>query len=233
MNQVKAKISSKRYIYIKSRDEKFSLDNNFYAINWFNTKFGWMYNLYGLLVGRLLLKSGGRLRFKGSITKVLKGDDQRKRDTLLIVKYPSGNVFKSIVEKKYFQIASLLRINSVDKFTFGFAAKNAITPDRPTRDTQRHYGIHHFKGNDSTLGLLQDPKLRDPVQIIFAGMIKANLFAGDEKEARFQVPCVMDGLIVYAAENEMTLNHFLESEVYQSVIETTESSFIGILKREF
>ena len=91
-----------------------------YAINWFNTRWAWLYTLYNVLAARLLLKSGGRPVLKANHRKTIDGPASAERQVLLIVQYPSGDSFLDLLQNRMFQVVSLLRMLAVKDFSFVF-----------------------------------------------------------------------------------------------------------------
>jgi len=121
--EVRGKFSNNVDVFIRSVHSDANLDESFYAINWFSTKMEWLYHFYNFLAVRSVLKVGGKPFFKAKVTETLVDDNRGRRDLLLIVNYPNGKKFISLMESTYFKMVSIFRILSVKRFTFGLTIR--------------------------------------------------------------------------------------------------------------
>ncbi|MDA2910832.1 hypothetical protein MYX04_07875 [Nitrospiraceae bacterium AH_259_D15_M11_P09] len=60
-------------IVFEAVHDKDALTNPLFAINWFNTRSLWLYNIYNKLASRSLFRVGGKVLFKGRVTETLLG----------------------------------------------------------------------------------------------------------------------------------------------------------------
>ncbi len=228
---LRAKITKKSCVYIKSIDKNVPLSDPVYAINWFNARFLWLYNFYNLIASSSVKKIGGKPLFKAHLRKILAGDDEHRRDVLLIVNYPSAIRFKDMLESLYFKLASVFRLLAVKEFTFGFTQcaelKVATGGDRETSA----YTIHHYRSETDITGRVKKVLVDKDIAIHYAGRISSLLFSGDDQESSEQVPCLMDGVIVLEAESFDELEHLFQNEDYKNIVRQTDSSFIATLDR--
>ena len=232
---LQAKITSKASAYIKSVDASKPLSKPVYAINWFNTKALWLYNLYNLLAVISVKKVGGSAVFKGRVKRVISGDDDLRRDVLLIVNYPSVNNFVNMLENAYFKLVSLLRLAAVKDYTFGFThplSLESVGTDRDkNRDKSKIYLLHHYQGNEQSTKNLQDIISKQNIEIYYAGRISALVYSGDSSSPKEQIPCLMQGLFLLRANKLDKLTSLIQSEEYQAAIKQTKASFIATLNR--
>lgn len=228
---VECTVSKSTKVLIKGTRVASKLEEPLYAINWLNTKRKWLYGLYGMLAGRLVLKLGARPLFKGTITQHLVGQTEMQRDILLIVTYTSANQFKQLIENKTFQIYSLLRRQAVQKFSFGFAEKEHLKYERNTKG--KAYAVHHFTTADRRENLLSELEVvlkPSSIGLFFAGQIAARVVIKTDKETT--APCILDGTLILVSDSEKELIAFINSKSYQSFCASFQSSYVGVLQRE-
>ncbi len=225
-------VSKKITLSIKPNNRGADLGNSLYAINWFDTKLGWLYKIYNMLAVGSVLKAGGRPFLKANTIRSISGDHTLNRDIILLVKYPSADSFLRMISKKYFQLISLLRRSAVKGFTFGFA--NKLSDNKwEKNDEESKYVTHHFQYQKLGLQEILDNLSLDEsdTKIFFAGEVNSHIhFKNGNNEQ--QVPCIMDGLIIYQTKNINQLEEFLLSKEYQSNFsDNVTSSNIVEIKR--
>ena len=225
-----AKITKKNFVYIDSIKGNLDIEKRVYAINWFSTKSLWLYNLYNTLANPMVEKSGGRGFLKGKVKNVLHGEQSDYRDVLLIVTYPNLNKFKKLVEMPLFLLVSLLRMLAVKEFTFGFTQRVDDKSVEEVPKTQDEYVVHHYKSQDSISKEVERLAKESSVEIYYMGEIFALLSSGDEEE-KDQTPCLMDGIVVFKAQEMKTIENFVQGNDYQALISKTQSSFVATLER--
>lgn len=230
-NVIQAKLPGRNRVYIKRTDDGPSFDEPVYAINWFDTKARLIYDFYNLLAVRSVKAVGGAPYFKGRLKKILHGEEEHRRDVLLVVRYPSLRNFKSMLESPFFLLVSLLRVLAVRDFTFGFTKRCNEGPDLAPRVLTSAYAVHHFKGNSSARKEIEELCEENNVKQLYAGAMGAFLSTGDIETIGDQVPCLMDAIVILKAENQEHLEKFIRSDPYQATIGKTSSSFIGIYER--
>lgn len=235
-DEIKAKISSKIFVYIKSIEKNTPVGGPLYAINWFDTKSLWLYNFYNLVATRSVTRIGGTPYFKGKVQDVLFGDTKHRRDVLLIVKYPNALQFKKLIESFYFKCVSIFRMLSVTRFTFGFTKPTGPNPvsaeaTLSAASQNKVYTVHHYKADSDITKDIEQAVAAQKVEIHYAGAIKALLYSGDAKVANNQTPCIMSGIVILSATSLTDHKNLIQSEAYQAIIKKSQSSFIATLKR--
>ncbi len=223
-------ISASTKILISGVDETADLENPIYAINWFYCKRPWLYALYTKIAGKIARANGAQAVFKGQLTATLPENGVNERDTLLIVRYPSGHHFKNLVENKVFQLSSLLRNKALQKFSFGFSKMHQLT-EKPL-DGKTNYLLQYFGSAPRSASFWEsvtELAASHSVELFYGGTIQANLVVQKEEEQK--VPCVMDSLVVLSG-NQGALKALTQSEEYQVLLGNMEVLFTGFLNRQ-
>lgn len=228
---LRVKINNKTSVYIKSIDADVPLAKPVYAMNWFNTKRPWLYDLYNKAAIGSVTKVGGKPFFKGRVVDVLLGNDPERRDVLLIVNYPSAKHFMRMLEITWFKLVSILRLLSVDQFTFGFTRRTDSATVSADSDKSKVYAIHHYRAAEDLTAKLEALVAQSNAEVYYAGQMSSLLYSGDNQQATQQVPCLMSGLLVLRAEHGDQIRDLVQCADYQAVIAQSESSFIATLKR--
>jgi len=231
-SEISVTVTSKIDVIIRTNGPDINLDEPFYAVNWFSTKVEWLYTFYNFLALRSVKKVGGTAFFKARVTETILDESKGRRDLILIVRYPSGLNFKSLMESTYFKVVSIFRVLSVSKFTFGFTHKLASDPDSQKEDGL-HYAIHHFISDQSGEATLQSIQniLPNSISIKYAGNTIATLISKEKNKLERQVPNLMNGLFIFQSSNENNLRTFFASNAYQEYLGTLQSSHISFLNR--
>ena len=230
---IKARISQSMSVFICSVDEDYALSKPVYAINWFDTRLLWLYNFYNLLGAISVKKVGGKPLFKGCVKQVLHGDSPSRRDVLLLVRYPTGENFRQMLESRIFQLISMLRILAVKNFSFGFSRRTDSVKDYLNENTFSVFAVHHYQSKNDIVEQIRSIAYGFGVDIYFAGRITALLASGDASEANEDVPCLMDGALLLRAESENDITRLVVSDAYRQVVEQTSNSFIATMDRLF
>ena len=221
-------------MFIKSLDKTISLNQPVYAINWFNTRSLWLYNVYNFLGSFSVKKVAGSPFFKARVNEVLYGEEEYQRSVLLIVNYPALENFKQMAENLYFKLVSLLRIAAVKEFTFGFSRRtDAGEYDVQNNQNDKAYVIHHYRADKDIMPQLERLVHRHDVIVLFSARISALLFSGDATQPNEQIPCLMDGIVLLSADNVSQIKNAVADDNYQQVIQQTQCSFIAALERVF
>ncbi len=230
--EIRANVTKKIDILIRATQPNINLDEPFYAVNWFSTKVEWIYHLYNFLAVRSVRKIGGKAFFKAKASETLFGDLKDRRDLILIVRYPGGQNFKSLMESTYFKIVSIFRVLSVSKFTFGFTHKLEADTNSKKEDGL-HYAIHHFKSDKNAIEVLQTIQdiLPNDISVKYAGQVIATLNSQEKNKAIKQIPNLMDGLYIFQSAEKTSLRTLFTTDAYQSFLTTLPSSHISLLNR--
>lgn len=236
---ISTSISATEKVLIKPVIESFDANADMCAINWFNLKTPWMYQLYGLIASRYVRKVSGKLYFKGNLIRKLEGPIERERENLLIVCYPGARSFLGLLDFGVFKVISILRLTAVRKFCFGFT-ENILDQAESSgaRDTrfskQQSYLVHHFQGDTTWLRnnrkQLFIAASEHQVHVYFCGMSNAHIVrekSGEQQSSEF----FMDGILLFAANTEQELESFSEGDVYTSFKELNTSNSVYLFSR--
>jgi len=230
--EIRGKVTSNIDVLIRATRPEINLNEPFYAVNWFSTKVEWLYHFYNFLAIRSVKKIGGKAFFKAKVTETIVDDSNGRRDLILIVHYPGGQEFKSLMEATYFKIVSIFRVFSVEKFTFGFTHKLVADPTS-TKEDGLYYAIHHYKTTndmEQTLQTIQAILPKD-ISIKYAGQVIATLNSQAKNKPLEQIPNLMDGLFIFQSSKEDSLQSLFSANAYKDVLETFQSSHISLLNR--
>ncbi len=234
-NQIDKKVTKTTSLSITGSQQGIDLGSNIWAVNWFNPKRRWLYNLYTTLAGPLVIKVGGRLWHKSTFLEKLAGKDDDGRNMLLIVEYPTASNFMDLVGIKFFQLISILRILAVEDFIFGFTKRVAVpglTKNRQAKGAPCL--IHHFRskknfsGGFNSLASFASDK---GINLIYAGTKVATLSRTIVDKGVMEVPFFMDGIIVFESDNIASLKTFFGSETYRDFTSKTENSYAAIFEK--
>ncbi len=232
--EIRGKVISNTHVLIRANAEGVNLNEPFFAINWFSTKVEWMYHFYNFLASRSVVKVGGKPFFKAKVTETLVDTSNSRRDLILIVRYPNGEQFKSLMQSTYFIMVSVFRIFAVSNFTFGFTHKMEAD-DKSQKSDSLHYALHHFKAEKNTGEILQKIKQITPASIStkYTGQMVANLYSQEKDNEPEQIPNLMDAIVVFQSPSEQELRSLLTSAAYQEILEMTPTNHVSFLNRIF
>jgi hypothetical protein len=157
---------------------------------------------------------------------------------LLIVNYPSANRFLDLMKDKFFILVSVLRELAVKDFSFGFTerldSREPLTEKLSDFDKSKAYAMHHFRSDKPLSDFL--PRLNEiasanGVNVHYAGQISSRLFSLNKYGKETPVPCLMDGILLYEADQNDSMKAMIASKEYQQEIKKLDSSYIASLKR--
>ena len=230
--EVRATVTSNVDVLIKATKPDINLDEPLYAINWFSTKVEWIYHLYNALAVRSVRNIGGRAFFKAKVKETILDEAKGRRDLILIIRYPGGQNFKSLMESTYFKIVSIFRVMSVSSFTFGFTHK-IEAETKSTKEDGLYYAIHHFKLNKEVDTFLIGLKalLPDSISIKYTGNMVATLNKQEKGKDVEQIPNLMDALVIFQSSDEEALRSLFAKEEYKELRKELQSSHISLLER--
>ncbi len=227
MNELVAKITASTSVAIRSNHPDYDLSNPLYAVNFFDASPAWLYHLYNRLASRSVRKIGGRPLFKGIVLDSILSDTG-KRQILLIVKYPDAIAFKNLLESTYFKLVSILRIKSVQRFTFSFTKPQ---DDLNFDHEYKYYAIHHF-GNRVISDVLKGIRnTKDDIDVVYAGKTSAHLFRQNKVTPDAQVESMIDNLIVYGSSSQEKLKSLLQSAEYLRRFDNEDPGYISTINR--
>jgi len=93
------------------------------------------------------------------------------------------------------------------------------------------FGIHHFRGDDACLEGIRNALALSSLNVTFSSLKTHQLSVYKGNSLSQTVPSIMDGIVLFNCSDAMTLERVTQSTEYQSAIEQTESSFIGLYQR--
>lgn len=225
-------------ISVISAGPEYNLSDPIWAINWFDLKSKWLYDLYNILALHHVREVGAMPFFKAKLIKRIEGQDSDERELLLIVNYPSPESFLTMIKSRAFQTKSILRLMAVKEFTFGFMkrADNGQAPSvRPSRyEGKLIYMVHHFRNGHVRFDAskIKDMAASFDVFTHFAGM-KSHLIGRRKKNDRLKTaPFFMDGLVILGAFEESQFEDLLHSLSYQEFIKGNASNYMALFSRE-
>ena len=232
---IEAKLLGRHRAFIHRIDASLHFDEPVYAVNWFNTRSSWLYELYNSLAAGSVKAIGGAPFFKGRLVQKLHGAESDSRNMILVVRYPALTQFKSMLENKYFQLISLLRLFAVKQFTFGFTKRR----DRETpletlaksSGSEDVYLVHHFKGDLSIADDLIVCGREVAVDPVFIGTIGAVVSTGTSTSYLVTTPCLMDAIVIFKAPDKSRAEALFQEDRYQTAISKFSSSFVGVYER--
>ena len=231
-NPVSTQINKNNKVVITPISEQADLEDVLYAINWFNVKRLWMYNLYNMLVAGHVKKLGAKAIYKGIGTqKINIENEELDRRMLLVVMYPSVNSFMKLVSNKLFLLKSIFRVNSVSDFNIGFSKRidQGTVSKEPTRlyKGDNHYLIHTFKGSKSEVSLPNS----DEINCFFYGVKVAQIGRQKDGEQLENAPLILDGVIIWESDSREELLNFIEKSDYKDFKKELGESNLYLQKR--
>ena len=230
MELLSTEVTKTTSLAIVAADESIRLDQPLWAINWFDTRQKWVYNLYTFLASPMVGKVGGSLVFKGSFQERLYGDPQLGRAMLLIVRYPAAQSFLRLVGFKSFLLVSILRIRAVSQFVFGFTRPLQMEKES-AKSAKSPVLVHLFTtGSDFSEAMEQLCSLADKfeVQQVYAGKKAATLRRIIKGKGEADIPFFIAGIVVFSASNTTQLHTFFQSEMYQRLLGKAPDAYVGI-----
>lgn len=227
--QLHARISADSSVYIRALDDSIAADQSVYALNWFDERSGWLYDLYNWLAAASVRKVGGRPFFKGRVQQVLYGEPPERRETLLIVRYPALTAFRDMLQNRYFQLVSLLRLLAVKRFTFAFSRRLDEAGDFSADDARKVYALHFYRGESSLPDAVLPLASEYDIRLRFAGRVKALLWYGDTRQLREQVPNLMQVAMLYEADSVGQLRQMIVEPRFEELTVACEATFIATL----
>jgi len=238
-DSLSTRLTATQKIFIKPVVEHFDASADMFAINWFNLKRPWLYQLYGLIASKFVRKVGGRLYFKGNLLKKLAGPAEHERENLLIVCYPGARRFLDLISSKSFQLISVLRLAAVKGFCFGFTenilekSKSKGASDPKIRKYQI-YLVHHYQSDNNWLRenrqQLFTSARQHNIGVYFCGLTNAHIVrekSGQQESAEFFI----DGLLLFAAHSEVDVENFTMDDIYTTFKRNNSSNSLYLFSR--
>jgi len=234
---VERRITRGTKIVLQSVQDEDVLKNPLFAINWFNTRSLWLYNLYNWIASRSLFKIGGRVLFKGRVMETLLGSPEDTREILLIINYPSGERFLDLLSSRFFQATSLVRMAAVRDFSFVLNQRvdgPALLKNRNQAfDTSSAWAVHLYSSDRDVheeIQFLRTLAANSEVALHFASLPAAIVHS--ENNDRNQKPFhhVTDRVVILEAESQEQIRAAMSGS-YHEFATNVSGSYIGLLNR--
>lgn len=239
MNQdkiVTQELGTKLKASIISAHPEARLDQPLWAINWFDLKRAWLYELYNQIVISHVRNIGAYPIFKGKLCKVILENERLKRDMLLIVKYPKASAFLALIANKLFQVKSILRTSSVKHFQLGFMEKLNSEDQKPSHSKytgKLKYLVHVCEGGTkSDIQSLLDFAASLEVFPYFIGSKSALIGIQKEDKKLKTFDFILNHVLVFSSYDNEGLESFVETDLYQQFIHNNKSNFAGLYERK-
>lgn len=217
---------------------KQALNNPLFAINWFDTRAGWIYHLYNRLSAGRLYKIGGKVFFKGKVTKMIAGDASLARRNLLIVNYPSAEHFLDLAADRLFQFFSVLRIIAVKNFSFvmhqRIEGQQLVSDERQRWAASSAYALLHFTTNEpiaDVVSTLREIAGDDSVHIHFASQQAATLAVQSGSDPIQSVPFITQNVVIMEASQAIELAELVEGKRFRQLTSSFQVFFAGTVTR--
>lgn len=224
-------------IVLQSVHDADVLNKPLFAINWFNTRSLWLYNVYNAVASRSLFKVGGRVLFKGRVIETLLGSPEDARENLLIVNYPSGERFLDLLSHRFFQFTSLLRMAAVSDFSFVFNQRvdgpNLLENRIQVFDASSAWAVHIYSSErdiHEEVQLLRTLAAEDGLTLHFASLRAVIVHSEDNDANRKPLNYVTDRVVILEAENQERIR-IAVSGSYHGFVTSVSGSYIGLLSR--
>lgn len=208
-----------------------------FAINWFNTRALWLYNLYNLIAARSVFGVDGKVLFKGKIKRTLLGPSEFSRQMLLIVNYPNSERFLDMLSNRFFQITSLLRMAAVRDFSFVLNQRadgpTLLDSKKQTFESSSHWLVHHYSSTtplDEEVTRIRKLLTDSPITLHFASEPAAKVYTIDRKDARTPLPAITDRVVILEARATTSIEDAIKGP-YSPFIESVQDSYIGEVAR--
>jgi len=231
-NSLKRQLNKSISVEIIPTNKAFELTERIWAINWFDYKSKWLYTLYNKLAAKYVIQVGGQLLFKGHNQRTLLGEKSYARKTLLIVTYPTITNFLDMLLIKTLQLVGLLRVKAVKDFVFGFTKRLDDYEDTvtPKINPKNQYLVFHYQGKTDQSSIIQLAHSQG-LTTYFIGEKLAQIKRSEIGKEDVIAPFFMDGIMVFDAQTEDTLNSFVDSADFTKMIEGNSSNYAAIFTR--
>ena len=217
---------------------KQALDNPLFAINWFDTRVAWIYHLYNYLSAGRLYKIGGKVFFKGKVTKMIAGDASLARQYLLIVNYPSAEHFLELAADRLFQFFSVLRIIAVKNFSFVMHQRiegpQLMSDQRQQWAASNAYALLHFKTDEplaDVVSTLREIASDESIHVHFASQQAATLAVQSGSDPIQNVPFITQNVVIIEASRASALAKLVDGEKFRQLTSPFQGLFAATVTR--
>ena len=213
---------------------KQALDNPLFAINWFDTRAGWLYQLYNYLSAGRLYKIGGKVFFKGKVTRMIAGDALLARRYLLIVNYPSAEHFLDLAADRFFQFFSVLRIIAVKNFSFvmhqRIEGRQLMSDQHQRWAASNAYVLLHFKTDEplaDVVSTLREIASDESIHVHFSSQQAATLAVQSGSDPIQSVPFVTQNVVIIEASQASELAELVDGKKFRQLTSSFQGFFAG------
>ena len=224
-------------IVLEPVNDSADLTEPLFAINWFNTRANWLYNLYNLIAASSVFQVGAAPFFKGHVTETLLGSADASRQLLLIVNYPSGEKFLDLLSGRYFQVTSVLRMAAVKNFSFVLNARvdgpTLMKSRKQQFDASHGWAVHHYSSSqdmNDELEQLRQVTAQSGISLHFASVRAATVHSEDREAKRTPMNTITDRVVLLSASTPQKLTAAIRGP-YSEFADSVQNSYIGTLAR--
>lgn len=217
---------------------KQALHNPLFAINWFDTRVSWIYHLYNHLSASRLYKIGGKVFFKGKVTRMIAGDASLARRYLLIVNYPSAEHFLDLAADRLFQLFSVLRIIAVKNFSFvmhqRIEGRQLMSDQRQPWAASNAYALLHFVTNEpiaDVVSTLREIASDDSIHVHFASQQAATLAVQTGSDPIQNMPFVTQNVVILEASHASELAELVDGKKFRQLTSSFQNFYAGTVTR--
>ena len=234
--ELTARVTNSLQVCVQPKYDNGDHTHPVHAINWFDTRSLWLYNLYNVIAASSVSKVGGIPLFKGRWLETLHGLEQDQRETLLLVRYPGAESFTRMLANRLFQVTSVLREIAVKNFSFGLSRATTVDlTEWGSNDTQ-HYLVHHWTSSDQKpsgdeLERFRAEAIRLDVSVVFSARIEYTLELKKARSESTPVPCLMHYMLLLSHTDDKALRSCVAGDAYQAALELTDTSYIALMHR--
>ena len=215
-----------------------ALDRPIFAVNWFNTRFSWLYDIYNAAASRSLFAVGAKVFFKGHVVETILGDAGDARQVLLVINYPSGERFLELLSGRVFQLVSVLRVLAVRDFSFAInervAGPDLLSERIQSFDEHRAWAVFHFSSEGrirGDLASLAAIAAAHGVEIHFASQRVAVVKTRRRDGKPGRIDSVTDKVVIFEAESDQSLREAVSSAEFEDFVRAQRTPYVGLLRR--
>ena len=224
-------------LVLQATSDANQLNRPLFAINWFNTRALWLYNLYNWIAAGRLFKNGGKVLFKGQLIETLIGSPDQQRELLLVVNYPSGEHFLNLIADRFFQVTSLLRLAAVRNFSFVLNRRvdGPALLEKRSQDfvANRAWAVHLYKSDrdiHQEVEFLRTCTAKNGITLHFASLPAATVHSADNHGNQKPQDHVTDRVVILEAEDQRQMRAAVLGG-YQEFLGSVSGSYVGTLQR--
>ena len=93
------------------------------------------------------------------------------------------------------------------------------------------YGVFHYSGVADISKFIAELNLGAVVDIFYSGIIRAHIGTGEASDTATQVPCAMDGIIIFKSSDHQALEQLIDQDAFTALTTQAQGSFFGLYNR--